>query len=375
MTSSRLSEFTAGAESDTQNLHLSLGSTNEGGGRNDVPFPTGLYSQNSFPADVIREVFRMSAQHDGITQARMLTLISYQVQQWIDPILFSTIRYDESQYHSIFRKDNSPDLIYHTGDSESLNRDFGIFLSSPRFSRINHLVSTLYINSPHPNSLSSVSSLLTTIPGLKNLFIEVWGSPLVWEAPSEPSDTTSPPTALAQTAQIQALHVNGSHLPLFPAIPNLSHTLTYLALYYPISYRTNPDVWRTTTSIPNLRILLIETTASWAPEIISASQDWLSALKAPSLELVLWKYPLMVWSWEILAQHIHHPKLLFVVTPSLSHTPTEIPPEKLWPFIPVPEGYFDEKNLWSFGHHSELVDQGLELLKARRDRQGRLGIM
>ncbi|KAH8825464.1 hypothetical protein DL96DRAFT_112085 [Flagelloscypha sp. PMI_526] len=354
MTSSRLPTSSDAYESQKDHVPLSL-SDREDDAHKVLPKTT----LDALPLDVVGEIVRISVQQDGMTQARSLSLVSYPVQQWTDPLLFSSIHYDDSQFHT----DDS--------DSESLNHDFWTFLSSPRFSRISHLISSFYINASNPRSLPSTSSLLAAIPGLKHLFIEDWASLLGWGTSTELIDTNSSLTVLEHMTRIETLHIYGEHSRLLPPIQNLTHTLTHLSLYHPITYSSNPDPWETTTGFPSLRILLVSATTVWpgSTGILRASQDWLSKLHAPSLELVLWQYPLTVWSWEVVAQNIHHPKLVFVVSPSTSRRPAEIPPEKLWPFIPVPEGYIDEKNHWSFGQHFELVQQGLDLMKARRDRE------
>ncbi|KAH8836180.1 hypothetical protein DL96DRAFT_1576942 [Flagelloscypha sp. PMI_526] len=304
------------------------------------------------PLDIVCIIVCISASEDGIAQARDLSLVSRQVQEWVDGILFSNFKWDiptESNLH--------PQFLNHSG---SILGNLPFFLGSPRFSRIRHHVKELHVIDVEEKT-DLASDILIEFPNLTSLILSMKASMRITKNMIDGTATADAPlySPLGIT-NIQWLATRTKVVPL----SSMGNRVIHLSLH--LLESSSLSLWD--IKLPVLQVLIVRSSVSGNTNPINFAQVHLAKARAPQLELVLWydtRTEIILpssWKWEIAARAIRHPKLIFVI----ASPEEEIPAARLWPFLPLPLGYtnpFESRCL----NHLRLEERGRELVKKRAE--------
>ncbi|KAH8801947.1 hypothetical protein DL96DRAFT_1634635, partial [Flagelloscypha sp. PMI_526] len=337
-------------------LTLLRNTVKELGSREYLPIP-------NLPSDIMQGIFRAAVM--GFPQDKTcsnLSLVSRQVQQWADPILFDTVYYENMPAsgrvygHITVRRIGPPDRL----------KSLAEFENSPRLKLARLWTRQLFIRDAETLvGEKDLKDILQKFPSLQVVYYDAglpsWEFTLpslhcfAWNIPEDDSNIT---------------------------FPLVFSTLTHLQLNFMLDISFSSFPWDLVKTLANLRVLAIEMLVDDFGDSAEESIVWIGNVQAslhatraaPSLRLIMWSsYP---WNeeadldWTACAAAINDDRLIYCITEEYEDY-DEIPTkqevyEKGWPFLVTDD---PRSSVWvtQFASEAFEVTKRRNILKGERE--------
>ncbi|KAH8836134.1 hypothetical protein DL96DRAFT_109414 [Flagelloscypha sp. PMI_526] len=313
----------------------------------------------ALPSDILWKIFTAVAK-EGDVGCSSLSLVSKEVQRWVDPILFSTMEIDSSQ--------------------RSVDNLLEAAFTTPRLAQM--LAYATSLKCSHTSAEPpAIQKAIRIFPSLENLAIC---------DPSSDPNIVWTPSKFKLPSTVKNIHwqAGGDHNHASYAFPQIFHSITHLSIRFKWLVRS-PLERMTFPPLPTLQVLALSESSAFRVEegqveLVRNTSDTLSSRfpgdSFPSLEVILWRYEswllegadlemgrreatkkVFSFKWAKECADAVSDSRIIVCVPAPYHPPKQSgKKERVWPFVGVE---CSRRGFWSI----RVVEKALELARRRRD--------